>query len=210
VRAYSNVSLRDLLDAFASTVPAPGGGSGAALTGAIGVSLLLMVAGIRAARPTGAPASNELAESTDRLRSLRPVIASLIDRDAEAYSHVITALRTPVTDDASEVRQREAFEAAMRTATEIPLETMRACRRALREAMVVAAHSTRGTRGDVGVAIELLRAAVRGAGITIDANLGSLRDVGYAGRLRSERQQLEEEADADAGRGLSELSSRTT
>jgi len=198
VRSYSNYSLRDLLDAFASTAPAPGGGSAAALTGATGVSLLLMTAGIRAARSPGSQAASELADAIDRLRSLRPVVASLIDRDAESYSHVIAALRMPVTDGDSEARQRESYESAMRAATDVPLETMRACRRALLEAPVVAAHCTRSTRGDVGVAIELLRAAVRSAGITIDANLGSLRDQEHAGRVRSERQLLERESEADA------------
>jgi formiminotetrahydrofolate cyclodeaminase len=198
VRSYSNFYLRDLLDAFASTAPAPGGGSAAALSGATGASLLLMAADIRASRPTSSPASSELADVIDRLRSLRPAIASLIDRDADAYSQVIAALRMPITDEATEARKREAYESAMQAATDVPLETMRACRRALRDAPVVAALCTRGTRGDVGVAIELLRAAVRGAGITIDANLGSLTDAELAGRIRTERQLLEQESDADA------------
>jgi formiminotetrahydrofolate cyclodeaminase len=198
VRSYSNFYLRDLLDAFASTAPAPGGGSAAALAGATGASLLLMAADIRAARPAPSPASTELADVIDRLRSLRPAISSLIDRDAEAYSQVIAALRMPVTDEATDARKQEAYESAMRAATDVPLETMRACCRTLRDAPVVAAVCTRGTRGDVGVAIELLRAAVRGAGITIDANLRSLRDGEHAGRIRTERQLLEQESDADA------------
>ncbi len=61
MRSYSNFSVRDLLDAFSSTAPAPGGGAAAALTGAIGVSLLLMAAGIRAARPGESTDSAELA-----------------------------------------------------------------------------------------------------------------------------------------------------
>ena len=70
MRSYSNFSMRDLLDAFSSTAPAPGGGGAAALTGAIGVSLLLMSAGIRASRPSESTDSMELADATDRLRSL--------------------------------------------------------------------------------------------------------------------------------------------
>lgn len=203
MRSYSNFSLRDLLDAFAATAPAPGGGSAAALAGATAVSLLLMAAGIRASR-SGA-ASSELAESTDRLRSLRPTIAAQIDRDADAYTSVIAALRMPVNDSETEVRQRTAYESAMRAATDAPLETVRACRRALREAPVVAAHSTRGTRGDVAVAIELLRAAVRSAAITVEANLGSLRDLEYVGQVRTELEQLENDSRVDAELGLSRL-----
>ena len=157
MRSYSNYSVRDLLDAFSSTAPAPGGGAAAALTAALGVSLLLMAAGIRSSRP-GEPAdSPELAEATDRLRSLRPAIESLVDRDAEAYTSVIAALRMP----ADSGDRRKALDSAMRAATDVPLDIMRASRRALREAPVVATHSIRSTHSDVGVAIELLRAAGR-------------------------------------------------
>src|SRR4030095_4160858 len=182
--SYSNFHLRDLLDAFASTSPAPGGGSAAALSGPAGSSLLLMAVGIRRSRPAGAAESRDLADVADRLRSLQPTMAALIDRDAEAYSSVIAARRPPAPDDESKIRRRAAFEAAMRAATEVPLETMRACRRALREAPFIAAQITRSTRGDVGVAIELLRAPARRAGLTLDANLGALEDMEDAASVR--------------------------
>lgn len=204
MRSYSNYSVRDLLDAFSSTAPAPGGGAAAALTGALGVSLLLMAAGIRSSRSTDSTGSADLADATDRLRSLRPAIASLVDRDAEAYTSVITALRIPA--DAEERRQA-AIASAMRAATDVPLETMRACRRALHDAPSVAAHSIRTTHGDVGVAIELLRAAVLAAGVTIDANLASLEDAKYASAVKRERQRLEAESAADAEHALSRMRS---
>jgi len=203
MRSYSNFSVRDLLDAFSSTAPAPGGGAGAALTGAIGVSLLLMAAGIRASRPGESTDSMELADATDRLRSLRPALAALVDRDAEAYTSVIAALRLPVTPDEAAERRQVALASALRAATDVPLEMMRACRHALREAPIVATHSIRSTRGDVGVAIELLRSAVRGAGLTIDANLASLKDASYAGVVKEERQRLDAESEADAESALS-------
>jgi formiminotetrahydrofolate cyclodeaminase len=200
MRSYSNFTVRDLLDAFSSTAPAPGGGAAAALTGALGISLLLMAAGIRSSRSTDAAGSADLTDAIDRLRSMRPTIESLVDRDAEAYTSVIAALRMPT--DAAERRQA-AIASAMRAATDVPLEIMRACRRALHDAPSVAAYSIRSTHGDVGVAIELLRAAVRGAGLTIDANLASLKDLDYASAVKTERQRLDAESAADAEKGLS-------
>lgn len=204
--SYTNLQLRDLLDAFASTNPAPGGGSAAALAGATGVSLLLMAIGVRLSKPGDSSRSTMLAVADERLRSLQAAIATFIDRDADAYSSVIAALRLPVDPDGP---RRVALDSALRGATEIPLDTMRACRRALREAPAVAAHCTRSTRGDVAVAIELLNAAVRGAGRTIDANLDSLRDAEYVARVRSERQGLESESAADAEHGLAQLAGRS-
>jgi formiminotetrahydrofolate cyclodeaminase len=188
------MTVRDLIDAFASASPAPGGGSAAALTGALGISLLLMAIGIRTSRPSGSPESFELADAADQLQSLRPTIASLVDRDAEAYSTVLAARRSKVDG-----------EAPMRVATEVPLETMRACRRALREAQVVAAHAVRSTDSDVGVAVELLRAAVHAAGITVDANLASLKDADYVSLVKAERQKLDAESAADADNVLAYL-----
>lgn len=202
MRSYSDFSLRDLLDAFASTAPAPGGGSAAALAGAVGVSLLVMTAGIRISRSSSPPHSFELADAADRLRSLRPTMAALVDRDAEAYAKVIAALRMPVENDESTARQQIARESAMRAATDVPLDTMRQCRRALRDAATVAAHAVQSTQGDVGVAVELLRAAVRAAGITVEANLTSLQDADYVTVVRAERQQLESESAADAEHAL--------
>lgn len=193
MRSYSNYSVRDLLDAFSSTAPAPGGGAAAALTGAVGVSLLLMAAGIRASRPTESADSSTLADATDGLRSLRPTIELLIDRDAEAYTSVIMALRMPAGE-----RRQQALALAMRDATDVPLEIMRACRRALRHAPIVAAHCIRNTHGDVAVAIELLRAAVRSTGLTIDANLTMMKDADYVRLVKEERQRLDTESGADA------------
>jgi methenyltetrahydrofolate cyclohydrolase len=209
MRSFSNVSLHDLLDAFASTSPAPGGGSAAALAGAVGVSLLLMAIGVRASRPNGSNETLELADAADRLRSLRATIAALVDRDAEAYSMVIAALRMPADDEESSARRRRASESAMRAATEAPLETMRACRRALRETPVVAAHAVHSTQSDVGVAVELLGTAIRAAGITVDANLASLKDEAYVALVRAERQQLDADGATDAEHALSRLKGRS-
>jgi len=209
MRSYTDLRLRDLLDAFASTTPAPGGGSAAALAGATGVSLLLMAIGIRLSKPSDPGASAALAAAADRLRSLQPVIAALIDRDADAYESVVAALRMPPDPGNLDGPRQVAYDSALRGATDVPLETMRACREALREAPTVATYCRKSTRGDVGVAIELLSAAVRGAGLTVDANLESLRDADYVNLVRSERQRLESEGAVDAEYGLSELSARS-
>jgi formiminotetrahydrofolate cyclodeaminase len=176
MRSYSDLRLRDVLDAFASTTPAPGGGSAAALAGA-----------------------------AERLRSLQPAIAALIDRDADAYGSVVAALRMAPDPENTDGPRQAAYDSALRGATDIPMETMRACREALRAAPTVATYCKKSTRGDVAVAIELLRAAVRGAAVTADANLGSQRDADYVSQVRSERQQLESESAADAEHALSQL-----
>lgn len=180
----------------------PGGGSAAALAGALGVSLLLMVARMSKTR-TGAPEETaDLAEAAARLQPLRDRLLELVDEDSDAYRRVRTALRLPRNTDAENAARSHAVDAATRAATATPLDTMRACQQALRGALVVAANGNRNASSDVGVAIQLLVAAVRGARMNVDINLSTLTDAAYVSRVREEAGELERDAaaDADAGR----------
>lgn len=194
------MTLTDLLDAFASGDPVPGGGSASAVAGAIGASLLLMVAGMPKTR-TGTPEETaDLAEAAARLRPLRDRLAALADLDSEAYDAVAAAFRLPKRSDEEKAARRDAIQAATRRATEVPLDTMRTGRDALRQAMVVARSGNRNAASDVGVALELLSAGVRGAGLNVDINLGTLTDGEYVGHVRVERRDLELTAADEAGR----------
>ena len=202
-RRYSTLNLKELLDAFASNAPVPGGGSASALAGATGVALLIMVASMQKA---GAAAqSADLAAAVVRLGPLRDALTSLIDRDSDAYSSVIDALCLPKGNDAEAAARRQALTSAMKGATDAPLEVMRICRRALADSLIVAAQGRRSAASDVGVAIELLRAAVRGASMNVDTNLPALSDAAYVDRVNAERQQLGEQSAADAERALALL-----
>jgi methenyltetrahydrofolate cyclohydrolase len=197
---FGEMALVDLLDAFSSTDAVPGGGSAAALAGALGASLLLMVAGLPKTK-TGTPEETaDLAEAASRLHPLRDALVELVDRDSHAYGEVLTAFRLPKESDAQKRARMDAIDRATRTAIDAPLDTMRASQQALRGAVVVAANGSRRTRSDVGVAVELLTAALRGARLNVDINLASVKDAAYAARIREEVDELESNASADAER----------
>jgi len=196
--SYGEMALADLMDAFASTDPVPGGGSAAALAGAVGTSLLLMVAGIPRTK-TGAPEETaDLAEAAARLHPLRDQLLELVDRDSDAYKQVMAALRLPKATDAERTARNQAIDSATRAATETPLDTMRACQQALRGAVVVATNGNRRTTSDVGVGVELLLAALRGARMNVDINLSTLDDRAYTTRVAEEARVLVRDAEADA------------
>jgi len=197
--SYSKMALADLVDAFSSTDAVPGGGSAAALAGAVGASLLLMVAGLPTTK-TGAPEETaDLADAAARIRPLRDSLLELVDRDSEAYAGVVAAFRLPKGSDAEKAQRQKAIDAATRQATEAPLDTMRACQQALRGALVVATNGSRNATSDVGVAVELLLASLRGARMNVEINLKGLSDPDYVTRVRSEAGELERDAAADAG-----------
>ena len=162
-RPYSEFALIDLLDAFASNEPVPGGGSAAALAGALGVSLLVMAASLSKSR-TGAPEeATDLAEAAARLRPLRDRLVELIDADSSAYQAVMAALKLPKASDEEQARRNETLQSALKEATDAPLDVMRAGQQALAGGLIVARNAYRVAASDVAMGIELLGASVRGA-----------------------------------------------
>jgi methenyltetrahydrofolate cyclohydrolase len=204
MRSYTARSLGDVLDAFSSNQPVPGGGSAAALTGALGVSLLLMVADLPRTRTGSAQERAALDNAAARLRVLRVTLGHLIDRDSNAYTKVIDAFRLPKQSEDDQVARRRAIAEAMRGATETPLETMRACQQALADAPIVAANGMARAASDAGVAVELVSAALRGAALNVDVNLPEIRDASFVESVRIERERLlaDGTADADKARAI--------
>jgi formiminotetrahydrofolate cyclodeaminase len=189
---YSALSLTDLLDAFAANQPVPGGGSASAVAGAVGASLLIMVAGLPKTRHGTPEERDALTAAAGRLRPLRDELTSLIDRDSEAYTSVIKAYRLPKSTEPERSARRNAIDAAMRAATDAPLATIRACERVMREAETISTGGAPSAASDVAVAIELLKTAARGAALNVDTNLATLNDEDYVARVSQERRDLEQ------------------
>jgi methenyltetrahydrofolate cyclohydrolase len=205
-RPYSEFALIDLLDAFASNDPVPGGGSAAALAGALGVSLLVMAASLPKSR-TGAPEeATDLAEAAARLRPLRERLVELIDADSSAYRSVMAALKLSKATEQEQARRHEALQSALKEATDVPLDVMRSGQQALAGGVVVARNVYRVAASDVAMGIELLGASVRGAALSIDGNLSSIKDGKYVERVSRERGQLSDDSARDAALALDAVS----
>jgi len=205
-RPFSEFALIDLLDAFASNTPVPGGGSAAALAGSLGVSLLIMAASLPKSR-TGAPEeAADLAEAAARLRPLRDSLVELIDADTDAYRAVMTALKLPKASEEERSRRTDALQSALKGATDVPLDVMRVCQQALAGGLVVARNGYRAAASDIATAIELLGATARGTAISIDGNLSSITDASYTARVKSELEQLVADSARDAAQALDAVS----
>jgi formiminotetrahydrofolate cyclodeaminase len=201
-RPYSEFALIDLLDAYASNAPVPGGGSAAALAGALGVSLLVMAASLPKSR-TGAPEeAADLAEAAARLRPLRDTLVQLIDADSDAYRAVMAAMKLPKTADDEKAARTAALQSALKEATDVPLDVMRAGQQALAGGVIVARNAYRVAASDVATGIELIGSSVRSAGLSIDGNLTAIRDDSYTARVAAEREQLASDSARDAAQAL--------
>lgn len=186
------LSVNQLLDAFASTDPTPGGGSAAALSGAVGASLLAMVAAMPKTKTGADNERKSLDTSGLELQKLRKRLTELIDEDTRAYDLVTSAYRLPKgTDDEKAVRAA-AIQSAMRAATEAPLETMRACDAVIREGACVVQNGNPNAVSDMSVGLEMAMAGLRGAERNVAINLGSLKDEAYKLEAESEASSLVE------------------
>jgi len=186
-----NHTVTDILAAFRSSAPTPGGGSASALVGAIGASLLAMVATLPKSRATTEEDAQRLQAAGDRCTALAGDLESLIDRDASAYDLVMSAYKQPKATDEEKTARSAAIQYAMREAIAAPLAVMRVCASAAEQAVVVAALGNPSASSDVRVGLELLNAGLRGAKLNVEINQGSVKDVEYVARVQKDVTEFE-------------------
>jgi formiminotetrahydrofolate cyclodeaminase len=191
-------SVHDLLAAFSSPDPTPGGGSASALAAAVGASLLMMVAGLPKTRTGAAEEREALTASAAGLAPLREALMEAIDRDAAAYDEVVAAYKLAKASPEEQSARKTAIQRALRSATDVPLDIVRMSAAALAHARMIAAHGNRNAASDVGVGAALLRAGMRGARLNIDINAGSVTDAQYTTAVQAETARLCEDGDAAA------------
>lgn len=192
-------TVQELLDAFAAPTPTPGGGSAAALAGAVAASLLAMVAAMPKTK-NGTPEDRAALDAAlPEIQSLRATFVDLIDHDAASYDGVVAAYKLPKGTDAEKAARKAAVGGAMKHATDVPLQTLRAAVAASRHADTVAAHGNPNASSDVGVAKQLAVAAGLGALMNVETNLSGISDESYVAQIRNEIARLrpaEHEKDA--------------
>jgi formiminotetrahydrofolate cyclodeaminase len=179
-------TVLELLAAFSSPDPTPGGGSAAALSAATGLSLLRMVAALPKSRTGSVDERSALAAVSRTLADRAREATEAIDRDARAYEAVIAAYKLPKSSVEQKQARDAAVQLALRGATEVPLAVMRLSSQGLDSAVVVAANGHRPAASDVGVAVGLLRAAIEGARLNVDANLVAIADHDYVTRIKND------------------------
>jgi len=177
-------SVTELLDAFASPAPTPGGGSAAALSGAVAASLLVMVAAMPKTK-NGTPEDRAALDAAlPKLQALQKRLTSLIDEDAASYDGVVAAYKLPKGTDAEKAARKLAVQAAMRHATDIPLETFRAAVALIPLARVVAECGNPNAKSDAAVAVSMAMTAAGAANANVEINLDSTGDAAFAADTR--------------------------
>ena len=187
---FTDMTVAQLLTALSSAEPTPGGGTAAAIAGALGTSLLVMVAGLAKSKNNLDDEKAALAQARAAIEPITARLMQLADADTQAFNDVMAAYRLAKSTDDEKTTRSRAIQAALRRATEVPLETLRASAGALTHARVVAAHGNPSAASDVGVAIGLLTAAAEGAAANVRINLTGLKDEAFKGETEAETARL--------------------
>jgi len=182
---------RPFLEAVAEPTATPGGGSVAALAGALAASLGQMVAGLSRKKKSQAAHIEELSAAAAELRAAAQLLTQAIDRDASSYEAVMAAFKLPKESTEDQRRRDDAIQRATRGAAEVPLQVAEAAVELYERLGQLETVSAASMRSDLRVGRLMAAAAARGALENVAINLESITDVGYVAAMRARAAALE-------------------
>ena len=192
--------VQAFLDELASPSPAPGGGSAAALAGAMSAALIGMVCRVTIGKPRFAAVEGELRAVLEEAEALRQQLADLAEADTQAFNQVMAAHRLAKETDEQQATRQVAIQMALRQATRIPLETASACAATLRLVGRVIAQINPNALSDAGVAALLAEAGLRGAHLNVAVNLAGIQDAEFVQAAQQELGRALESAEQEKER----------
>ena len=205
---FSELSIRQFLATLASSAPTPGGGTAAAITGAMGAALTEMVGALTLSREKFAPVHDAMRSISEAARRAREEFLGLALEDSEAYDAVVAARKLArETGEEKEIRAR-AIENAGRLATEVPMRTARAAARLLNALPELVEKGNPNALSDAGSAALLLEAAAMGALLNVAINLPGISDAAFVQEMRREAAAIRAETGRLRSRILAEVEKR--
>jgi formiminotetrahydrofolate cyclodeaminase len=178
------------LDDLASGAPTPGGGSAAAVMGAMGAALVSMVCNVTIGRKGHEVVDAEMKSVRTESEGVRRRLTAMVAADVAAFDGLMAAYRLPKQSDEDKSRRAEAIELNLRAATESPLECARACAEVIALAKRAAMYGYMGVISDAGVGVLAAHAALRSAALNVYINVPSLKDRTFASLATAEIEKL--------------------
>jgi formiminotetrahydrofolate cyclodeaminase len=183
--------VTQFLDELSSNSPAPGGGSVAALSGALGSALTSMVCSLTVGKKKYETVEAEMQKILEQSEILRAKFTELIDKDTDAFTKVMEATNLPKENDQQKALRSAAIQAATKEAALLPLTVMRHCIDALALTKIIAAKGNPNAISDAGVSALMLKAACDGAALNVRINLSTIKDVEFVGWTSKEAESLQ-------------------
>ncbi len=183
-----DMTIQTFLDELASKSSTPGGGGAAAVSGAMGAALISMVANFTIGKKGHEDVEDECKEILAKSEQLRSELTDAIKDDVDVFNRVMASYGMPKeTDDEKAARSAE-IQAALKEATDVPLQCAKLCREVINLSQPIADKGNKNVISDAGVAVLAGYAGLRSAALNVYINIGGIKDKEFAD---DRRQQLE-------------------
>jgi len=189
------MNLREFCNETLSDSPAPGGGSVAALMGALGTSLGGMVANLSAGKRGWDDKLEYFSGWAAKAQQLKDELLSLVDEDTAAFNKVMDAFALPKESAEEKAARSRAIQDATKYAAQIPLKVMETASKSYELLVEMADKGNPASISDVGVGTLATRACIEGAALNVRINLGQLKDEKFKTALANKVQEISKSSD---------------
>jgi len=177
---FKDTAVEPFLDALASQAATPGGGSAAAIMGAMGAALVSMVCNLTIGKKKYAEVEGEMKDVLAKSEALREKLTGMIEDDVKAFDAVMAAYGMAKETDADKAAREKAIQAALKWATEVPLRCCHAAREVIDLAAIASDKGNLNVISDAGVAVLAAYAALRSAALNVFTNARMITDKIFA------------------------------
>ena len=189
---FTEKTVNEFLEALASKEPVPGGGSGAALGGALATALVSMVCNLTIGKKGYEDVGVSMRELLERSEAIRLELPKLLEADTQVYGKVMEAYRLPRKTPEQKAARNEAMQAALKGAAEVPLQIAERCAQVVDLALPAAEMGNKWAVSDAGVGALLAEAAMQAALLNVYINLSSIKDQDYVADTRARIEEITE------------------
>lgn len=171
--------VHTFLEELASKSATPGGGSAAAVMGAMGAALVGMVCNLTVGKKNYEAVDADMRALLQRADVLRERLAGMVRADVEAFDKVMAAYGLPKETDEQKSQRSVAIQSALKYATDVPMECARACAEVIALSREAAEKGNRNVLSDAGVAVMAAYGALKSAALNVYVNTGTIRDPAF-------------------------------
>ena len=182
--------IKSFLDELASSAPAPGGGSVAALSGALGAALISMVGNLTIGKEKYASVQDEISELLKKSERLRKELTELLEADVRAYTELSQTMKMPRDTEEQKKTREKAMDKALKAATNVPMQIAEACVAVMELCRPAVEKGNINAVSDVGVGMLMAEAGLRSAALNVLINLGWIKDEAFVSDNRKKLDDL--------------------
>lgn len=188
------MKVTDFVDEVSRGSAAPGGGSIAALAGALGAALASMVSNLSANVRGSQDVDKVLNQAAEKCQEIKDQLARGVDEDTQAFNAFMEARRLPSKTEKEKKERQKAMQEGLKKAVSVPMRTAELCFKTIEVARTVAENGNPNSVTDVGVGAEVAFVGVKGGIYNVLINLKDIKDPDYCSQMRERCSALEEKA----------------